>query len=86
MAAMACLASNSNRWSWTDIARVISSLAQRGDMAILLVEQCYFARSLADRYIVMMLGQVVRAGAGSDMDAQGVRHLLAVWHSGGVRY
>jgi len=78
MAAMACLASNSNRWSWTDIARVISSLAQRGDVAILLVEQYYFARSLADHYIVMMCGEVVQAGPGRDMDAQGVRNLLAV--------
>jgi urea transport system ATP-binding protein len=62
-----------------DIERVIRSLAERGDMAILLVEQYYeFARSLADHYIVMMRGEVVQAGAGCDMDAQGVRNLLAV--------
>jgi urea transport system ATP-binding protein len=62
-----------------DIERVIQSLAQRGDMAILLVEQYYeFARSLADHYIVMMRGEVVQAGAGRDMDTQGVRNLLAV--------
>jgi len=62
-----------------DIERVIRSLAQRGDMAILLVEQYYeFARSLADHYIVMVRGEVVQAGAGRDMDAQGVRGLLSV--------
>jgi len=62
-----------------DIERVIRSLAERGDMAILLVEQYYeFARSLADHYIVMMRGEVVQAGAGRDMDAQGVRNLLAI--------
>ena len=62
-----------------DIERVIRALAQRGDMAILLVEQYYdFARSLADHYVVMMRGEVIQAGLGRDMDAQGVRGLLAV--------
>jgi urea transport system ATP-binding protein len=37
-----------------DIGRVIRMLADRGDMAILLVEQYYdFAQELADRYVVM---------------------------------
>ena len=62
-----------------DIERAIRSLAQGGDMAILLVEQYYdFARSLADHYVVMTRGTVVQTGAGHDMDAQGVRNLLAV--------
>jgi urea transport system ATP-binding protein len=48
-------------------------------VVILLVEQYYeFARSLADHYIVMMRGEVVQASAGRDLDAQGVRNLLAV--------
>jgi urea transport system ATP-binding protein len=62
-----------------DIERVIRSLAQDGDMAILLVEQYYdFARSLADHYVVMTRGAVVQTGAGQDMETNGVRNLLAV--------
>ena len=62
-----------------DIERVIRMLAARGDMAILLVEQYYdFAKSLADRYAVMSRGEIIRTGKGSDMDADGVRELLAV--------
>jgi urea transport system ATP-binding protein len=48
-------------------------------MAILLVEQYYdFARSLADQYLVMDRGEIVRRGAGSDMEKDGVKGLLAV--------
>ncbi len=62
-----------------DIERVIRMLAGRGDMAILLVEQYYdFAKSLADSYAVMARGEVVKAGKGADMDADGVRRLIAV--------
>jgi urea transport system ATP-binding protein len=62
-----------------DIGRVIRTLADRGDMAILLVEQYYdFARELADRFVVMERGEVVASGAGSEMDAQGVRQLVAI--------
>jgi urea transport system ATP-binding protein len=62
-----------------DIERVIRSLAQRGDMAILLVEQYYdFARSLAHQYIVMQRGVIVKSGAGADMEKDDVRGLLAV--------
>ena len=62
-----------------DIERVIRMLAARGDMAILLVEQYYdFAKSLADTYAVMSRGEVIRAGKGADMDADGVRGLIAV--------
>jgi urea transport system ATP-binding protein len=62
-----------------DIERAIRTLAQSGDMAILLVEQYYeFARSLADQYLVMERGEIVRRGAGADMDRDGVRDLLAV--------
>jgi urea transport system ATP-binding protein len=62
-----------------DIGRVIRMLAQRGDMAILLVEQYYdFARELADAYLVMERGEVVARGAGEDMDTHGVRHLVAI--------
>jgi urea transport system ATP-binding protein len=62
-----------------DIERVIRSLAQRGEMAILLVEQYYdFARSLADQYLVMERGEIVARGSGANMDADGVRRYLAV--------
>ena len=62
-----------------DIERAIRALAATGDMAILLVEQYYdFARSLADQYIVMERGEILKKGAGADMEKDGVRGLLAV--------
>ncbi len=62
-----------------DIERVIHALAKRGDVAILLVEQYYdFARLLADQYIVMQRGAILKSGRGADMDKDGVRGLLAV--------
>jgi len=62
-----------------DIERAIRALAATGEMAILLVEQYYdFARSLADQYLVMERGEIVRRGAGADMEKDGVRGLLAV--------
>jgi len=62
-----------------DIERAIRALAATGDMAILLVEQYYdFARSLADQYIVMERGEILKRGAGADMDKDGVKALLAV--------
>ena len=62
-----------------DIERAIRTLAQTGEMAILLVEQYYdFAKSLADQYLVMERGEIVQRGAGADMDKDGVRQLLAV--------
>jgi urea transport system ATP-binding protein len=62
-----------------DIERVIKSLAARGDMAILLVEQYYdFAAALAAQYVVMARGEVVKHGAGRDMEKDNVRGLLAL--------
>jgi urea transport system ATP-binding protein len=62
-----------------DIGRVIRMLADRGDMAIVLCEQYYdFARDLADDYLVMERGEVIACGLGKDMDAQGVRQLVAI--------
>jgi urea transport system ATP-binding protein len=62
-----------------DIGRVIRLLADRGDMAILLVEQYYdFARELADEFLVMQRGEFIARGAGSEMEAQGVRELVAI--------
>jgi len=62
-----------------EIGVVIRGLASRGDMAILLVEQFYdFAAELADRYLVMSRGTIVQRGRGDEMEAQGVRHLVAI--------
>ena len=62
-----------------EIGRVIRMLAERGTMAILLVEQYYdFARELADAYVVMERGEVVARGRGKDMEADGVRERLAL--------
>ena len=62
-----------------DIERAIRSLAETGEMAILLVEQYYdFARALADQYLVMERGEIVMRGEGAAMDADGVRQTLAV--------
>ena len=62
-----------------DIERVIRSLAQSGEMAILLVEQYYdFAQSLADHYVVMARGEVIKSGRGADMARDRVKDLLSV--------
>jgi len=62
-----------------DIERAIRELAAEGTLAILLVEQYYdFSRSLADRYLVMQRGEIVKRGDGESMERDGVRQLLAV--------
>lgn len=62
-----------------EIGAVIRQLAQRGDMAILLVEQFYdFAAELADSYLVMSRGEIVQRGAGANMEIEGVRGLVAI--------
>ncbi|HEX3954948.1 MAG TPA: urea ABC transporter ATP-binding subunit UrtE [Stellaceae bacterium] len=62
-----------------DIGRVIEQLRERGDMAILLVEQYFeFARDLASSYVVMQRGEVVLSGRQSDMDEAAVRTYLTV--------
>lgn len=62
-----------------DIERAIRLLAEEGEMAILLVEQFYdFAESLADHYVLMARGEVVKQGPGARMVEDDVRGLLAV--------
>jgi urea transport system ATP-binding protein len=62
-----------------DIGRVIRMLADRGDMAIVLVEQYYdFAQELADDYVVMERGSVLARGQGANMEADGVRQMVAI--------
>ncbi|RNL76070.1 urea ABC transporter ATP-binding subunit UrtE [Citrobacter sp. MH181794] len=62
-----------------EIGQVISQLAHRGDMAILLVEQFYdFAQQLADKYLLMSRGSIIQSGDGKNMEAEGVRALVAI--------
>ena len=66
-----------------DIGRVIRMLAERGmngrPMAIVLVEQYYdFAAELADQYLVMERGEIIRRGRGADMEADGVRQKMSI--------
>lgn len=62
-----------------DIERVIRMLAARGDMGILLVEQYYdFARALAQHYVVMSRGQIVKQGLGEDMDKDNIRDFVTL--------
>lgn len=61
------------------IGEVIAQLAAKGDMAILLVEQYYdFAENLADQYVVMSRGEVIKQGDKANMIADNVKNLLAV--------
>ena len=62
-----------------EIERVIHALSERGDMAILLVEQYFeFARELADQYVILRRGEIVKRGVGADMDADELRSYLVV--------
>lgn len=62
-----------------EIGVVIRKLAERGDMAILLVEQFYdFAAELADQYLVMSRGEIIQRGCGKNMAAEGVQNLVAI--------
>lgn len=62
-----------------DIGRAISFLRDTGEMAIILVEQYFeFARDLADHFAVMDRGEVVLAGARSELEESAVRAHLTV--------
>ncbi|MFM8610260.1 MAG: urea ABC transporter ATP-binding subunit UrtE [Burkholderiaceae bacterium] len=66
-----------------EIGRVIRRLAEQGmngkPMAIVLVEQYYdFAAELADQYLVMQRGEIIAHGPGHEMDAKGIRQLVAI--------
>jgi urea transport system ATP-binding protein len=62
-----------------DIGRAIAWLRDRGDMAILLVEQYFdFARDLADSFAVMDRGRIVLSGTGAELDASDARRWLTV--------
>jgi len=58
---------------------VIAGLRDRGDMAILLVEQYFdFAADLADSFAVMRRGQVILSGPASEIDRERVKDLITV--------
>lgn len=62
-----------------DIARAIGYLRDKGEMAIVLVEQYFeFARDLADTYAVMDRGQIVLSGSRAEMSEANVRSHLSV--------
>ena len=62
-----------------DIGRVIALLRDRGEMAILLVEQYYdFARELAQRIVVMDRGDIVLAGRQGELNEANFRARLSV--------
>lgn len=62
-----------------DIQRVITLLRDRGDMAIVLVEQYFdFAHALADRMYVMDRGEIVLSGRREELQEEEVRRYLTV--------
>lgn len=63
-----------------DIQRVIELLRDRGEMAIVLVEQYLdFAAELADEFIILERGKVVASGAGHELKtSEQARELLAI--------
>ncbi len=62
-----------------DIGRAITFLRQRGDMAILLVEQYLdFAHELADDFAVMDRGEIVMSGTRETFDTEAVRRHMTV--------
>ena len=62
-----------------DIGRALLYLRQKGEMAIVVVEQYFeWARDIADDYAVMDRGAVVLAGERRDMDETEVRKRLSV--------
>ena len=62
-----------------DIGRAISYLRNKGDMAIVLVEQYFdFAKELADDFIVMDRGAVVMSGDRASMNEKDVRQKISV--------
>lgn len=62
-----------------DIGRAIAYLRDRGDMAIVLVEQYFeFAKELADRFVVLERGEVIVSGDREALANSDVRRHLTV--------
>jgi urea transport system ATP-binding protein len=61
------------------IGRVIEYLRDRGDMAIILVEQYFdFAYALADRFYVLKRGAVAMSGTKSELSHESLRGAVSV--------
>ena len=62
-----------------DIGRTIAYLRDKGDMAIVLVEQYFdFARELADSWHVMDRGEITLSGTRASLDADEIRKRMSV--------
>jgi urea transport system ATP-binding protein len=62
-----------------DIGRTISYLRDKGDMAIVLVEQYFdFAKDLADAWHVMDRGEITLSGDRASMDEDEIRRRMSV--------
>lgn len=62
-----------------DIERVIAILRERGEMAILLVEQYFeFAKELADNFAVMDRGEIILAGEMDKVPEKDIKKHLTV--------
>jgi len=63
-----------------DIGKVIELLRDRGEMAIVLVEQYLeFAAELADEFIILERGRVVATGSGNELaESEEAKELLAI--------
>ena len=63
----------------TQIGETLVKLVKEHGMTILLVEQYLdFIRKIADKYVVMSRGEIVAKGEGSQIDDDGVAHLVSV--------
>lgn len=62
-----------------DIERVIRRLTERQELAILLVEQYFdFAKELADQFLIMARGEIVKRGDRAELASDELRRYLAV--------
>jgi urea transport system ATP-binding protein len=62
-----------------DIERVIALLRDRGEMAIVLVEQYFeFAKRLADNFVILNRGKAVLAGGRKELQGDDVKNHLTV--------
>lgn len=62
-----------------DIGEIIKKIVAQGDVAVILVEQYYdFAEELADKYLILNRGEVIRSGAGENMQADGIKELVCI--------
>ncbi|MBD3804592.1 MAG: ATP-binding cassette domain-containing protein, partial [Thioclava sp.] len=61
------------------IGRVISYLREKGDMAIVLVEQYFdFAHDLGDRFYVLKRGEVAMEGTKETLTREALREVVSV--------